>query len=78
VSQLPNARVHVWYEQPHSGWPAEYTGFSDLSNLDLAPDVQAYVCGPAPFVDSIRQQLLDRGVPAAAIRNELFGPELAA
>jgi len=78
VSQLPNARVHVWYEQPHSGWPAEYTGFSDLSNLDLAPDVQAYLCGPAPFVDSIRQQLLDRGVPAVAIRHELFGPELAA
>jgi nitric oxide dioxygenase len=77
VSQLPNARAHVWYEQPHAGWPAEYTGFSDLSNLSVGPDVQAYVCGPAPFVDSIRQQLLDRGVPAAAVRHELFGPELA-
>jgi ferredoxin-NADP reductase len=31
----------------------------------------------APFIDSIRQQLLDRGVPATAIRHELFGPDIA-
>ena len=78
VSQLPNAQAHVWYEQPHPGWPAEYTGFSDLSNIGLPVDLQAYLCGPVPFIDSIRQQLLDRGVPATAIRHELFGPELAA
>jgi len=39
--------------------------------LDLSPDLQAYVCGPVPFVEVIRQQLL-------AIRHELFGPELLA
>ena len=78
VGELPNARAHVWYEQPHPGWPAEYTGFSDLSNLDLPADLQVYVCGPVPFIESIRQQLMDRGVPATAIQHELFGPELAA
>jgi ferredoxin-NADP reductase len=31
-----------------------------------------------PFIESIRRQLIDRGVPASAIRHELFGPELAA
>jgi hypothetical protein len=39
--------------------------------LDLSPDLQAYVSGPAPFVELIRQQLL-------AIRHEPFGPELVA
>jgi hypothetical protein len=39
--------------------------------LDLSPDLQACVGGPAPFVELIRQQLL-------AIRHELFGPELVA
>jgi nitric oxide dioxygenase len=78
VRALSNARAHVWYEQPHLGWPAEYVGFADLSALELPADVQAYVCGPIQFIDSIRQQLTDRGVPAAAIRHELFGPDLTA
>jgi hypothetical protein len=39
--------------------------------LDLSSDPQAYVCGPAPSVELIRQQLL-------AIRHELFGPKLVA
>ena len=76
VNELPNARAHVWYEQPHPGWPAEYTGYIDLGNLGLPADLQAYVCGPVPFIESIRQQLLDRGVPATAIRHELFGPDV--
>jgi nitric oxide dioxygenase len=41
-------------------------------------DLSAYVCGPAPFIESIRQQLIDRGVPATRIQYELFGPDLAA
>jgi nitric oxide dioxygenase len=78
VSQLPNATAHIWYEQAHPGWPSEYTGLSDLSDLDLAASLNAYICGPVPFIDSIRKQLADRGVPAAAIRHELFGAEIAA
>ena len=78
VSRLPNARAYIWYEQPPPGWPSEFTGRSDLSKLDLPNDISAYVCGPVAFIDSIRQQLFDRGVPATRIRRELFGPELAA
>src|SRR5829696_2773972 len=73
VSQLRNATAHIWYEQAHPGWPSEYTGRSDLTDLDLATGLNVYICGPVPFVDSIRTQLTDRGVPAAAIRHELFG-----
>jgi nitric oxide dioxygenase len=35
VRQLPSARAHIWYEQPHPGWPSEYVARSDLSWLDL-------------------------------------------
>lgn len=78
VRALPNARAHVWYEQPHLGWPSEYVGYADLETVDLPADLQAYICGPIQFVDSVRQQLMDKGIPATAIRHELFGPDLAA
>jgi nitric oxide dioxygenase len=78
VRKLPNARLHVWYEQPHPGRPAEYTGFAQLGDLDLPADLQVYLCGPVPFIGAVRQQLIRRGVPAAAIRYELFSPDLAA
>jgi nitric oxide dioxygenase len=47
---------------------AANTGFADLSNLNLFAGLQAYVCGPVPFIESVRQQLIDRGVPATAMR----------
>ena len=78
VSRLVNAQARIWYEEPHPGWPAAYAGFVDLSKVEVTGDMQAYICGPVPFIESIRQQLLDRGVPATAIRHELLGPELAA
>jgi len=78
VSRLVNAQARIWYEQPHLGWPAEYTGFVDLNKVEVTADMHAYICGPVAFVESIRQQLLDRGVAPTAIRHELFGPELAA
>jgi nitric oxide dioxygenase len=78
IRDLPNARAHIWYERAHPGWPARRTGFADLSSLDLPDNLQAYLCGPVPFIGAVRQQLIRRGVPAAAIRYELFGPDLAA
>jgi len=78
VNQLFNASAHVWYEQAEAGWPTERTGFADLSEIELPPNLEAYVCGPVPFIDSIRRQLLDKGIAPSSIRHELFGPELAA
>jgi nitric oxide dioxygenase len=73
---LAHAEAHVWYERPHPGWPASYTGRADLSRVTIANDVQAYVCGPPPFIDAIRAHLTNLGVPRSRIRHELFGPEL--
>ena len=75
VSRLVNARARIWYEEPHRGWPVEYTGLVDLGKVDVTADMHAYIFGPVPFIELIREQLLDRGVPATAIRQELFDPE---
>ena len=78
IRDLPNARAYVWYEHAHPGWPTKRHGWADLSEVDLPDNLQVYVCGPVPFIESIRQQLLDRQVPATSIRYEIFGPDLAA
>jgi nitric oxide dioxygenase len=39
-------------------------------------DVQVFTCGPLPFMRHVRSTLLERGVPAARIRYEVFGPDL--
>jgi nitric oxide dioxygenase len=76
VSLLADAQAHIWYECPHPGWPAAYTGRADLSSVTITDNVQAYVCGPPPFIDAVRAHLTNQGVPRSRIRHELFGPEL--
>ncbi|MBC9714012.1 hemin transporter [Streptomyces sp. TRM66268-LWL] len=75
--KLPNATTHVWYEQPAGpDHPAGRTGRMDLSGIELPEGVTAYLCGPLPFLKAVRTQLLEKGVPAARIRYEMFGPDL--
>ncbi|MFD1661241.1 globin domain-containing protein [Streptomyces caeni] len=74
AGKLPNASVHFWYEKdaPESA----HTGIVDLSAVTIAPGTRAYLCGPLPFMRSVRAQLLQRGLPAADIHYEVFGPDL--
>ena len=74
--KLPNASVHVFYEQPVGDWPADRTGLVDLSTMEIPAGTTAYLCGPLPFLRSVRTQLLQAGVPAADIHYEVFGPDL--
>jgi nitric oxide dioxygenase len=76
TDKLPNATAHVWYEHPEGPWPAERTGLADLSAIEIADGTQVLMCGPVPFMRSIRGQLLERGVPASRIHYEAFGPDL--
>ncbi|GHC54761.1 globin domain-containing protein [Streptomyces cinnamoneus] len=76
VGKLPGAVAHVWYEQPEGDWPADRTGFADLSRLDVPAGTTAYLCGPLPFLRAARTQLLAAGVAAADIHYEVFGPDL--
>ncbi|MCO6007902.1 globin domain-containing protein [Actinoallomurus purpureus] len=76
VGKLPRAEAYVWYERPEGPWPADRTGLADLSVIEITEDTRAYLCGPVPFMRSVRAQLLDRGVPAPRIHYEAFGPDL--
>lgn len=76
AAKLPDASVHVWYEQPEPGHPADRTGLVDLSALDVPSGTRAYLCGPLPFMRAVRAQLIGKGVAPADIHYEVFGPDL--
>ncbi|EMF02044.1 globin domain-containing protein [Streptomyces mobaraensis] len=76
VEKLPDAEAHVWYERPEGEWPAERTGYADLSAIDVPADAVVYLCGPLPFMRAARAQLLAAGVAAADLHYEVFGPDL--
>ncbi|MEV6886837.1 globin domain-containing protein [Streptomyces sp. NPDC051135] len=76
VRALPDARLHLWYEEPGDRAPQASTGRADLSGVELPEGLTAYLCGPVPFMRALRGDLLRRGVPAEHIHYEVFGPDL--
>lgn len=68
VAQLPEAIMRTWYGE--IGVPV------DLAEMALPDGVQVYLCGPLPFMQSVREHLVDRGIPAGDIHYEVFGPDL--
>ncbi|MFC9328001.1 globin domain-containing protein [Kitasatospora sp. NPDC057015] len=74
VAALPGAVMHRWYEEDGDGRGAP--GLVDLAAVDLPEGVQAYLCGPLPFMRAARAELLRRAVPARAVHYEVFGPDL--
>lgn len=79
VRRLPNASMHVWYEQGAGGTlpvDGRHAGRMDLTEADLPDGAAYYLCGPLPFMQSVRGALLRRGVTPADIQYEVFGPDL--
>jgi len=79
VRALPNASMHVWYENgAHGSLPVDgrFGGMMNLDDVRLPEGAAYYLCGPLPFMRDIRSVLLDRGVPASDIQYEVFGPDL--
>src|SRR4051812_24230143 len=79
VRALPNASLYVWYESgPDGDLPADgvFAGQMNLDRVGVPYGAAYYLCGPLPFMKGIRGTLLDRGVPAAHIQYEVFGPDL--
>jgi len=74
--KLTDASAVVFYEHPEGDWPVDRTGLADLSGIDIPAGTTAYLCGPLPFMRSVRAQLLELGVGAADIHYEVFGPDL--
>ncbi|MEU4092132.1 globin domain-containing protein [Streptomyces sp. NPDC026673] len=77
AEKLPVGSAHFWYEDPGTaGAPGARAGRVDLSGVALPDGLQAYLCGPLPFMRAVRAQLIERGVPASAVHYEVFGPDL--
>jgi ferredoxin-NADP reductase/MOSC domain-containing protein YiiM/ferredoxin len=81
VASLPHVRTHVCYSRPDPG-DVEGRDFDTvgrltatlLVGLELPTDAEAYICGPAPFMDELSAGLAATGVDAARIHTEPFGP----
>jgi nitric oxide dioxygenase len=79
VLALQNAALHVWYEKgaaTNEPLDGVYEGRMDLDAVDLPDDATYYLCGPLPFMQSVRSRLLERGVAPRDIQYEVFGPDL--
>ncbi|UNZ15997.1 globin domain-containing protein [Streptomyces sp. 891-h] len=76
TARLPHGEAVFWYERPEAAEPGARTGLMDLDAVAVPEDATAYLCGPLPFMRTVRAQLLERGVPARRIHYEVFGPDL--
>ncbi|HEV7166385.1 MAG TPA: globin domain-containing protein [Micrococcaceae bacterium] len=78
VQKLDSAQLQLWLERPAEGGVPEgiNKGFMTLEGLDIPSDASVYLCGPLPFMKSIRSQALATGIPAERIHYEVFGPDL--
>jgi ferredoxin len=81
LASLPNALSRVYYSRPG---PSDVEGrdfdspgrltASVLAELNPSPDAEAYLCGPAGFMDEISARLGALGLDASRIHTEPFGP----
>jgi ferredoxin-NADP reductase/MOSC domain-containing protein YiiM/ferredoxin len=81
LGSLPNVRTYVCYSRPGPG-DLEGRDFdragrltvSLLAQLEPPRDSEAYLCGPATFMDEISAGLAALGIETSRIHTEPFGP----
>ncbi|ROQ60157.1 nitric oxide dioxygenase [Streptomyces sp. 840.1] len=79
VAQLPNASLHLWYEvtdHPDAAGDHVNEGWADITPISPAPGTIAFLCGPLPFMKTVRTDLLAHGLSPRDIHYEVFGPDL--
>jgi nitric oxide dioxygenase len=79
LAALPDGTLKSWFLNTTVGGAAsgsEFSGFMDVSAVELPDDAEYYLCGPLPFLKSVRSALVASGVPAKDIQYEVFGPDL--
>ena len=81
LASLPNVRTHVCYSRPRSddleGRDFDNAGrltASLLAELEPPRNAEAYLCGPASFMEEISAGLAAMGIDASRIHTEPFGP----
>ncbi|WP_322940988.1 MOSC and FAD-binding oxidoreductase domain-containing protein [Actinacidiphila paucisporea] len=80
IDALPNAQSTVYYSRPTDAdrLGVDYTEAGRLSSepvrrLGLPTDADAYLCGPAAFMDSLTATLVECGLDASRVHTEAFG-----
>ena len=71
VGKLKNGKI-VTFIEDGSG---DFEGRLDVTKLEVPANAAAYLCGPLPFMQGARSQLVDAGVPGKNIQYEIFGPD---
>jgi ferredoxin-NADP reductase/MOSC domain-containing protein YiiM/ferredoxin len=81
LASLPNVRAHVCYSRPgpedREGRDFDSVGrltSSLLTELELPRNAEAYVCGPASFMEEMSAGLAAIGLGVTHIHTEPFGP----
>lgn len=79
-ARLRSFRHLVWYGQHADDGSVPdgvevHTGRVQPDDIPLHPDSEAYLCGPVPFMQSVRTALRRRGIPSERIRYEVFGAD---
>jgi ferredoxin-NADP reductase/MOSC domain-containing protein YiiM/ferredoxin len=82
LAALPAARSYVCFSRPEPGDEAgrDYDTTGRLSadllrGLDLPPNAEAYLCGPAGFLTDVAAALVAVGVAPSRIHTEVFGSQ---
>ena len=81
LASLADGTLMTWFLNPaetpaEGGTPSGFSGFMDVTAVELPDDAEYYLCGPLPFLKSVRSALVAGGVPAKDIQYEVFGPDL--
>jgi ferredoxin-NADP reductase/MOSC domain-containing protein YiiM len=84
LDRLPNSQSRVFYSRPTATdlQGADHTAQGRLSadvvaGLGLPPEADAYLCGPAAFMDELSTALATHGLDPARIHTELFSAAAA-
>ena len=77
VGTLPSATLHRWYEDLGVRPTRDElrAGRVNLGAVEIPAHAQVYLCGPLPFMESVRDSLTAQHVAEADIHYEVFGPD---
>ncbi|QCB96523.1 hemin transporter [Arthrobacter sp. PAMC25564] len=79
LAKLADGTLTTWFLNPAEGAETSgsgFSGFMDVGAVELPDDAEYYLCGPLPFLKSVRGALISAGVPGKDIQYEVFGPDL--
>jgi len=77
IHRYVNVDKHTWYADEKVNATGYYHGHMDLCAIENKLPLdngEFYMCGPIPFMQYVKQQLLTLGVRTDRIHYEVFGP----